>query len=169
MTGTDHGENGMLPFGADALALLQAVYSHGGPDLDQIPVATHWPSFSAEDAPDHWTQFRAWVEQLQRRFEFLDHHVVPRCWFLHNGHVEALAALRDHERVSFSAIAPATAPLDWLRALRDTGVLLRSWTADLPCGASHQAGIVPPARIDEDLWQRHVTEDAARRKPRSEA
>jgi hypothetical protein len=93
----------------------------------------------------------------------LDHHVVPRCWFKHNGHVEALVALRDHERVSFSDTAPATAPLDWLRALRDTAFLLRAWTADLPCGATHQAACVPLAAIDEDAWQRHIIDEASRR------
>jgi hypothetical protein len=42
--GTENGDNsGVLPFGADALALLRAVYTHGAPDLDQITVATHWP------------------------------------------------------------------------------------------------------------------------------
>jgi hypothetical protein len=169
MARTENGDNGTLPFGADALALLQAVYSHGGPDLDQIPVATHWPSLSAEDTLEQWTQLRAWVEQLQHRFEFLDHHVLPRCWFKHNGHVEALAALRDHERVSFSDTAPATAPLDWLRALRDTAFILRSWTADLPCGATHQATSLLPTRIEEDAWQRHITQDVAHRKPASES
>jgi hypothetical protein len=91
--------------------------------------------------------------------------VVPRCWFQHNGHVEALAALRDHERVSFSDTAPATALLDWLRALRDTAYLLRAWTADLPCGATHQPACAAFAAIDEDSWQRHITDEVSRRQP----
>jgi hypothetical protein len=168
VTGGENGEHPALPFGADALALLQAVYSHGGPDLDQIPVATHWPSLNADDASDQWARLRSWVEQMQARFEFLDHHIVPRCWFLHNGHVEALVALRDHEQVSFSDTAPAIAPLDWLRALRDTAFLLRSWTADLACGADHQAPVIPQARIDKDAWERHLAADVARRATRSE-
>lgn len=90
--------------------------------------------------------------------------MIPRCWWRHNGHVEALAALRDHERISYSPTAPATAPMDWLRALRDTSALVGSWTADLACSATHQD---PPARLrhnDQDAWETHVTGDVGRRR-----
>ncbi len=107
-------------------------------DLGEIPGATHWPEVLGVDAVARWEELRAWVDQLQERFSHLDHHVVPRCWWRHNEHVEALSALRDHERSSFAATAPATAPVDWFRALRDVTALLRSWTGDLSCGAAHQ-------------------------------
>ena len=88
----------------------------------------------------------------------------PQCWWRQNEHVEALSALWDHERSSFSGTSPATAPLEWLRPLRDVGALLRAWTAESGCGASHRE---PPARLralDEDGWERHVAADVARRR-----
>jgi hypothetical protein len=133
-------------------------------DLDEIPGATHWPDVLAVEAAAQWGELRAWVEQLQERFSHLDHHVVPRCWWRHNEHVEALSALRDHERSSFATTAPATAPVDWFRALRDVTALLRSWTGDLSCGAAHQDSPTrasPPAVTE---WERFVQADVERRK-----
>jgi hypothetical protein len=120
-------------------------------DLDDIPGATHWPEVLAVDAAAQWEDLRAWVEKLQERFSHLDHHVIPRCWWRHNGHVEVLSALRDYERCSFAATAPATAPVDWFRALRDVTALLRAWTGDLSCGAAHQDPPIcsnPPATAE---------------------
>jgi hypothetical protein len=133
-------------------------------DLDEIPGATHWPEVLAVEGAAKWEELRAWVEQLQERFSHLDHHVVPRCWWRHNEHVEALSALRDHERSSFAATAPATAPVDWFRALRDVTSLLRSWTGDLSCGATHQDSQTrasPPAVTE---WERFVQADVERRR-----
>ena len=132
-------------------------------DLDEIPGATHWPEVLAVETAAQWDELRAWVEQLQERFSHLDHHVIPRCWWRHNEHVEALSALRDHERSSFAATAPATAPVDWFRALRDVTTLLRSWTGDLSCGAAHQDSPTrasPPAVTE---WEQFVQADVERR------
>lgn len=77
----------------------------------------------------------ACVEGLQPRFEHLDHHVIPRCRWRHNGHVEALAALRD------------------------SSALLGLWTAGLACRATHQD---PPARLrhdDQSASEAHVADD----------
>ena len=135
-------------------------------DLDEIPGATHWPEVLAIEAAAQWGELRDWVEQLQERFSHLDHHVVPRCWWRHNEHVEALSALRDHERSSFAATAPATAPVDWFRALCDVTALLRSWTGDLSCGAVHQD---PPTRASPAAvteWECFVQADVERRQER---
>jgi hypothetical protein len=132
-------------------------------DLDEIPGATHWPEVLAVEAAAQWGELRDWVEQLQERFSHLDHHVVPRCWWRHNEHVEALSALRDLERSSFAATAPATAPVDWFRALRDVTAMLRSWTGDLSCGAVHQdppTHSSPPAAVE---WNRFLRADVDRR------
>ena len=136
------------------------------PSIDDIPSATHWPSLPAGTAAKEWEQLRAWVEQLQQRFPHLDRHVIPACWWRHNEHVEALAALRDHERVSFLTSAPATAPVDWMRALRDIAALMRSWTAENPCGATHQH---PPPQLrahDRDGWDDYVAADVEYREQR---
>jgi len=108
-------------------------------DLDEIAGPFHWPNLSADDAAREWPALRSWVERLMTRFSHLDHHVIPRCWFLHNGHVEALAALRDQERVNYGETAPGTAGIDWHRAFRDVEARLREWTAQLACGATHES------------------------------
>jgi hypothetical protein len=151
------------PKASDAVTFMQLAYAAAGVKPEDIPAATHWPSLDRETAAQEWEKLRGWVDELRRRFEFLDHHVIPHCWWRHNGHVEALAALRDHERVSFADLAPATAPLDWLRGLRDTAAVLRSWTADLACGATHQPSISQSLTFDPDEWSRHVEADLASR------
>jgi hypothetical protein len=132
-------------------------------DLVDVPGPTHWPEVPAADAETGWEELRSWVEGLCERFSFIDRHVVPRCWWLHNEHVEALVALRDHERSSFEGTAPATAPVEWLRALRDITSLLRAWSGELACGASHYSSpaALRPARDDE--WRNFVADDVAAR------
>ncbi|MST31678.1 hypothetical protein GHK86_02910 [Acidimicrobiaceae bacterium USS-CC1] len=133
-------------------------------ELDDVAAPTHWPSLPSADSAAEWTELRAWVEALQGRFAHLDHHVIPRCWWRHNDHVEALAALRDHERSSFAPTAPATAPLDWFRAQRDIAALLKAWTADLGCAAAHTDPPTPLRAVDNREWERFVTDDVARRR-----
>lgn len=135
-------------------------------ELADLPAPTHWPSVPATDAAGEWEELAAWVEGLQGRFAHLDHHAIPRCWWRHNEHVEALCALRDHERSSFAGTAPATASLDWLRALRDVASLLKAWTAEAGCGASHQDQPIPLSGLDRYEWERHVGDDVARRHER---
>ena len=132
-------------------------------DPADVAAPTHWPSLPSADAAAEWEELRAWVEDLQGRFGHLDHHVIPRCWWRHNDHVEALAALRDHERSSFASTAPATAPVDWFRALRDVTAMLKAWTADLGCGATHIEAPKSPRAIDRGEWDRFVTADVAQR------
>ena len=103
----------------------------GPPDLDDIAGPVHWPDVAAVDATQEWESLRRWVDQLIGRFAHLDHHVIPLCWWRHNGHVEALAALRDHERVCYAESSPATAAVDWHRAFRDIEARLREWTGIL--------------------------------------
>ena len=149
----------------DELArVLGDTYDAG--ELADIDAPTHWPAIPAADAAGEWDDLAVWVEALRGRFAHLDHHVIPRCWWHHNEHVEALAALRDHERSSFSGTAPATAPVDWFRALRDVAALLKAWTAEVGCGASHQDPAVPLRSVDSQGWERHVALDVARRQQR---
>jgi len=141
---------------------MMGIGAPGLPPLDDVPTATHWPSLPAIKAADSWEELRSWVRQLEERFPHLDHHAIPPCWWLHNEHVEALAALRDHERVSYAATAPATSPVEWMRALRDIEALLRAWTAEHPCGSAHQE----PRRLrprNESGWSEHVRADVLRR------
>jgi hypothetical protein len=79
-----------------------------------------------------WTSWRSGSTRLISRFA-LDTRVIPPCWPRHNALVEALSALRDHERASYHQTAPPTAAVDWLRALRDVEALLRSIAAQTQC------------------------------------
>ena len=93
----------------------------------------------------------------------LDHHVIPRCWFRHNGHVEALVALRDQERVNYSDTAPGSAAVEWHRALRDIEARLREWTGQLACGATHEVRAHQVRSLDSDEWDQFVNDDVNRR------
>jgi len=96
-----------------------------------------------------------------RGFSHLDHHVIPRCWFTHPGHVEALAALRDAERANYAEIAPGTSAVDWHRAFQLTEGRLR---VQLPYGTTHESRTRQPLPqpIDPTEWEEFVTEDATR-------
>ena len=101
--------------------------------------------------------------ELKVRFDSVDHHVVPDCWWRHNEHVEALAALRDHERASFSDMAPATAPVDWFRAFRDITALLRGWTGLSGCGGTHTSLPAAYRPDDEEAFAEYVRADVEAR------
>jgi hypothetical protein len=144
-----------------ALAKLRG--TDGLLDFDEISGPLHWPNLSADEALREWPVLRSWVEALGARFSHLDHHVIPRCWFLHNGHVEALAALRDQERINYSETAPGTAGVDWHRAFRDVEGRLREWTAQLACGATHEYRTRQGQSATVDEWDAFVEEDVERR------
>jgi hypothetical protein len=162
--------NGHNHRGAEARDPLDDLREIIGAPLDDefpdIPTPTHWPRVPAADAAAEWEELRDWVERLCQRFAHLDHHIIPRCWWRHNEHVEALCALRDHERSSFSDSAPATAPAEWFRALRDIGAMLKAWTAELGCGTSHQTAPAVLRALDSREWERLVAEDVAARQER---
>jgi hypothetical protein len=154
--------------GGERLSALAKLFETDGLlDLGEITGPIHWPNLSADEAAQEWTPLRSWVERLGARFSHLDHHVIPRCWFLHNGHVEALSALRDQERVNYSETAPGSAGVDWHRAFRDIEARLREWTAQLACGATHEPrgrqAHVPTA----GEWEVFIQEDGEQRSSRA--
>ncbi|MBE3074606.1 MAG: hypothetical protein IMZ75_06620, partial [Actinobacteria bacterium] len=67
----------------------------------QLAGPVHWPSLTESELPQALADLREWVEQLVDRFA-IEVRVIPPCWYQHHGMVEALSALRDHERMSFS-------------------------------------------------------------------
>ncbi len=152
--------------GMNSLEGLLSQYRESVPEFDEIPIATHWPSISADEAQATWINLFKWVDDLRSRFSHLDHHVIPPCWYRHNGHVEALSALRDHELVSFMDSAPATAPLDWFRALRDISSLLRSWTGESSCSTSHVEQSEIPISPESTELERFIATDLNRRTKR---
>jgi hypothetical protein len=149
---------------AERVAALAKLYEVGDPpELGEMAGPMYWPDLSPDEADEEWDALRGWVEELVMRFGHLDHHVIPRCWFRHNGHVEALVALRDHERVNYSDAAPGSAAVEWHRAFRDIEARLREWTGQLACGATHEARLQQVRSVDSDEWDRFVNDDVSRR------
>lgn len=153
------GERSGQPEGERLSALAKLCETDELPDLDEVTAPIHWPDLSADEAAQEWPALRTWVERLMARFSHLDHHVVPRCWFLHNGHVEALSALRDQERINYGETAPGTAGVDWHRAFRDIEARLREWTTQLACGATHEPRTRQGHVTTAGQWDAFVRED----------
>ncbi len=117
--------------------LAQLINSGGnGDDFNDQGQATdppvHWPSLTASEAAAEWPALYEWVATLQHRFRGMVH--LPPCWYRHNDLVEALSALRDHERISYADNAAPTAAVAWHLAFRDVEARLRTWIAELRCG-----------------------------------
>ena len=167
ISGTDQaGVRGDHPDG-ERLSALARLFQSDDFDIDEIAGPLHWPNVSADEAAGEWPALRVWVEQLTERFSHLDHHVIPRCWFLHNGHVEALVALRDQERVNYGETAPGSAGVDWHRAFRDVEARLREWTAQIACGATHEPRTRQGHPNAPGEWDAFIEQDIERRHHRS--
>lgn len=120
----------------------------------------HWPTLGAIPAQSAWAELRRWVEELRERYPGLDSYVVPSCWYTHDSLVGALQALKDYERVAYAPSSPASAGVDWHRALRDMTALLRQFTADLRCTHGPDYG-------EAATFEVAVAEDIARRRRRA--
>lgn len=127
---------GEVPEPSETAGLLAQLFAPGAEDFGALAAAAepplHWPSMPAEDVDAAWPELYGWVAALQQRFPEMVR--LPACWYRHNGLVEALEALRDHERSSYAATAPPTAAVAWHIAFRDIEARLRTWIADLRCG-----------------------------------
>ena len=120
---------------------------------------THWPSLLPDDAPQAWADLRVWVERLVDRFG-LETRVVPPCWYRHNTLVEALSALRDHERMSFAPSASPTAAVDWFRALREIEHVMTQACARTQCSVNEHRPDPPRTWLtDQDQWRTFVVAD----------
>ena len=106
------------------------------------------------------------MQDLLERFEHLDHKVIPACWWRHNGHVEALQALRDHERMSYAESSPGQAATSWHREFQFIEARLREWTTYYGCGQDHRPTSRQPWLIDEEAWEAHLQAERQRRQDR---
>ncbi|MHB2029261.1 MAG: hypothetical protein ACYCPT_10645 [Acidimicrobiales bacterium] len=123
-----------------------------------------WPTLTPLDAEREWPALRAWVTGLRERYDELDFHYVPACWYQHPAIVSALQALKDHERVAYDASSPASAGTDWHRAYRDMAALLRTFTSNLRCTNTEHFASRPVPSIDDKLFDDFVADDVARRR-----
>jgi hypothetical protein len=143
---TNHnGEHSAQATGAEspvvaALTELTSRLSSDGGDFDEFEGPIYWPTRDREQAEFDWPALAAWVHRLRERFPHMTARI-PDCWYRHNDLVEALLALRDHERVSYSSTAPASAAVEWHRAFRDMESRWEAWVKRFTCtvpGRGHQ-------------------------------
>jgi len=107
----------------------------------QLAGPLHWPTLSRDEAVHAFADLRVWVDQLVDRFA-IEVRVIPPCWQQHNGMVEALSALRDHERACYADTASPTAAVDWFRAQRDIEARLIELASKTQCSALEHRGEV---------------------------
>lgn len=133
---------------------------------DAFGAPLFWPDLPPERAAQEWQALAGWVARLVARFDW-DTHVVPACWWRHNHLVEALAALRDHERGCYAPTAPPTAAVEFQRALREIETRLKTWVADLRCDARHDASHDRERRLPADDFDAWIESDVQRRRQRA--
>ena len=164
-TGEDQGTTGT--------AALSRLFAADGPaDLDEgiFQGPLYWPGIPAADIEAELGDLYAWVEGLLERFEHLDHKVIPPCWWLHSGHVEALAALHDAECSAYTDASPGSAGTSWHRDFQLIESRLREWTALYGCTAKeHKAKAivkVSDAAPGTPEWQTHIASERQTRERR---
>jgi len=121
-----------------------------------IPEVLFWPDIPPDEIESAWEDLRAWVAELLGRFQWIDHHVVPNCWWRHNELVEVLSAIRGHAQIAFLAGQPPTAATDWFRSMRDLLGMARTWVAESGCAAGHVERAPRVTSIDPDDWAGHL-------------
>jgi hypothetical protein len=130
----------------------------------EVTAPLHWPNLTALDAEREWPALRAWVTGLRERYDELDFHFIPACWYHHPAIVSALQALRDHERVAYDPSSPASAGTDWFRAYRDITSQLRTFSGYLRCTTTEHFPSRPVPTADEEAWNEFVANDVAERR-----
>jgi hypothetical protein len=135
---------------ARAVTDLSARLSGDGADFDEFEGPIYWPTREAERAEWDWPALAQWVNRLRARFPNMTARI-PDCWYRHNDLVEALLALRDHERLSYASTAPASAAVEWHRAFRDMEGRWDTWIRRFTC--------VVPGRGHESLSLDSTTPD----------
>lgn len=93
---------------------------------------THLPSLTTSERDHAMARLREWVTLLVRRFA-IEPRVIPPCWEKHNGMIEALLALKDHERACYAQSASPTAAVEWFHAYREIEARLMSLGAATQC------------------------------------
>jgi hypothetical protein len=134
-------ERRVLRQAAQLVALAHGLRNDLADDGEALPHPIHWPSLTAEEAEQEWDELRRWVDRLCARFPNLTR--VPDCWWQHNELVEIFAALRDYERACFTSTAPATAAVEWHRALRDMEIRMEIWIKRFTCTVPGRGHALP--------------------------
>ena len=152
------------PEGDEGESPFETLMDELGSPAFELPTPTCWAEIPLADVPAEWDDLREWVEGLVTRYPHLDVHFIPPCWYRHPSHVEALAALRDHERVSFSEVSPATSPAQFQITMGQIEARLRLYTDAAGCLSTHREPVNPLVPPSDTTWQAWVEADVARRR-----
>jgi hypothetical protein len=153
-----------------ALTELTSRLSADGGDFDEFEGPIYWPTREREQAEFDWPALAAWVHRLRARFPHMTARI-PDCWYRHNDLVEALLALRDHERVSYSSTAPASAAVEWHRAFRDMEARWDTWIKRFSCTVPGKGHATPDNDVHETdaEFANFMKDDLSHRRTASDA
>ena len=157
-------DRALVHMSAQLVALVSRLARDGPQQSDDVPRPRSWPNVTPAEAEEEWNNLRRWVDQLCRRYPSIVR--LPECWWRHNDLVEVLAALRDFELASFHPTSPATAAVEWQRALRDMEVRLEIWIKRLPCsvpGRGHEQSSLDEPEAPPG-WKEFVENDVRLRR-----
>jgi hypothetical protein len=156
-------EPGVVRRAAQLVAPADGLRQEGLGRVDERPSPIWWPSLKAVEVKHEWEDLRRWVGQLRVRFPNAIR--LPDCWWRHNDLVEVLAALRDYERACFTPSSPATAAVEWQRALREMEIRMEIWIKRFGCSVPGR-GHDPPDQSEDAIprgWNEFIEQDAQRR------
>jgi hypothetical protein len=145
-------------------AIRQRLQADGFTNQDETPGPIWWPALTAEEAAAEWDPLRHWVARFCTRFPHAMR--IPACWWRHNDLVEGLSALRDFERACFSPTAPATAAVEWHRALRDMTSCMEMWAKRFNCFRERGHDLDEPTQEPPRGWVEFVAADVQARRQR---
>jgi hypothetical protein len=131
--------------------------------LSATPRPIAWISLTPDEAAEEWDSLREWVTNIRDRFPNMTR--LPDCWYRHNELVEALSALRDHERACFAPNSHASGPVEWHRAFREMEARMETWVKRFTCNVPGRGHDVPGSADGEAAsWNEFVEADVARRR-----
>ena len=151
-------ERGVVRRAAQLVALSEHLRNDGLGVTQDTPRPICWRALTPDEATREWPALRDWVDRLTHRYPNIVR--IPACWWRHNDLVEVLSALRDYERACFATTAPATAAVDWQRALRDMEIRIEIWIKRLTCTVPGRGHHPDDAGTDQTSgWEQFVEGD----------
>lgn len=170
-----HGPTGKPPAGdtklaqridalESAVARLRRAQSREDAETNQ---RRPWHTLTAHEAEQRWTTLRDWVNWLVTRND-IGPKEIPNCWYVHNGLVDELEALRWAWLDANGPDAKGRDPLWWREAFGRTRLRLALYNPG-GCG-THHSPTTGRSIGAENEWERFLTHDLSRRpQRRSEA